>query len=483
MLKPADKTAKINPKCSRRQSMLFVQINKARRVCPVLSNSLTELDRAHLVHPVTALRSHEARGVNVLQSGDGCYLTDAQGKRLLDGFAGLWCVNTGYGHESIVQAAAEQMRRLPYATGYFHFGSEPAIRLAAELAELAPGDLDHVFFTLGGSDAVDSVIRLVRYYFNALGQPEKKHFIALEAGYHGSSSNGAGLTALPLFHAGFDLPMPWQHHIPSPNPYRHPAGPDGAAIIAASVQALRDKVAAVGPEKVAAFIMEPVQGSGGVIVPPEGFAHAMQEACRELGLLFIVDEVITGFGRTGPMFASEHEGLSPDFMTIAKGLTAGFCPMGAALMSNRIYQVIADAAPDGVAMGHGLTYSGHPVSAAVGLEVLKLYRGGMIANSLEVGPYFESRLAEFRKHPLVGDVRTKGLLAAIELVSDKSTKAKPRDAKIGPKLAAAGYENGLIFRAFNDGTLGFAPPICINRDEVDLLIDRVSQTLNTIQTL
>lgn len=447
------------------------------------SNCLLELDRAHLVHPVTSLRGHEARGVNILESSEGCYLIDSQGNRLLDGFAGLWCVNTGYGHESIVQAATEQMRRLPYATGYFHFGSEPAIRLAAELAELAPGDLDHIFFTLGGSDAVDTVIRLVRYYFNALGKPEKKHFIALEAGYHGSSSTGSGLTALPLFHAGFDVPTPWQHHIPSPNPYRHLAGPNGDAIIAATVQALRDKVNEVGADKVAAFIMEPVQGSGGVIVPPQGFGKAMEAACRDLGILFIVDEVITGFGRTGPMFACEHEGLLPDFMTVAKGLTAGYCPMGAALISDRVYQVLANAAPDGVALGHGLTYSGHPVSAAVGLEVLKLYRGGMIENSLAVGPYFEQRLAEFLDNPLVGDVRAKGLLAAIELVSDKNTKAKPRDPKIGPKLAAAGYQNGIIFRAFNDGTLGFAPPICMTRDEVDLLVDRVARTLKSISAL
>lgn len=449
----------------------------------MLANSLVELDRAHLVHPVTSLRTHEQRGVTVLTSGDGCFLNDSEGNRVLDGFAGLWCVNVGYGHQSIVDAAAEQMQRLPYATGYFHFGSEPAIRLAAELAELAPGDLNHVFFTLGGSDAVDSVIRLVRYYYNALGKTEKKHFIALQAGYHGSSSNGAGLTALPLFHAGFDLPMPWQHHIPSPDPYRHPAGPDGAAVIAASVQALRDKVAELGADQVAAFIMEPVQGSGGVIVPPEGFGKAMQEACRELGILFIVDEVITGFGRTGPMFACEHEGLEPDFMTVAKGLTAGYAPMGATLISDRIYQVLADGAKDGAALGHGLTYSGHPVSAAVGLEVLKLYRGGMIENGKASGAHFEKRLAEFRDHPLVGDVRAKGLLGAIELVSDKSTKAKLGLSFSAAKIAQIGYENGLIFRAFNDGTLGFAPPICITTDEVDLLIDRVAKTLDTISRI
>lgn len=447
----------------------------------MLDNSLEMLDRAHLVHPVVALREHERRGVTVLESGRGCYLTDSRGNELLDGFAGLWCVNAGYGHKSIVAAATEQMERLPYATGYFHFGSAPAIRLAAELAELAPGSLDHVFFTLGGSDAVDTVIRLVRYYWNARGETEKKHFIALEAGYHGSSSNGSGLTALPLFHDKFDVPLPWQHHIPSPNPYRHPAGPDGDAIIAASTRALRDKVAEIGREKVAAFIMEPVQGSGGVIVPPKGFGKAMEATCRELGILFIVDEVITAFGRTGPMFACEHEGLSPDFLTIAKGLTSGYAPMGAALMAEHVYDVIADAAPDGVPMGHGFTYSGHPVSAAVGLEVLKLYRGGLIDNALQVGAYFEDRLRGFEDHPLVGDVRAKGLLAAIELVADKTSKAKfPAERKIAAKLAEAGYRNKLIFRAFADGTLGFAPPICITEGEVDLLIDRVAATLREI---
>lgn len=447
----------------------------------MISNSLKELDRAHLVHPVVALRTHERRGVTMLESAKGCYLTDSAGNELLDGFAGLWCVNAGYGQESIVAAATDQMRRLPYATGYFHFGSEPAIRLAAELAELAPGDLDHVFFTLGGSDAVDTVIKLVRYFWNAQGQTDKKHFIALESGFHGTSTTGSGLTALPIFHGGFDVPLPWQHHIPSPNPYRHPSGPDGDAIIAASIAALRDKVAELGREKVAAFIMETVQGSGGVIVPPKGFAKAMENTCRELGILFIVDEVITGFGRTGPMFGSEHEGLEPDFLTVAKGLTSGYAPMGAALMTGRIYDVIADAVPDGTPFGHGLTYSGHPVSAAVGLEALKLYRGGMIDNAIKVGGYFEERMKSFRDHPLVGDVRAKGLLAAIELVADKKAKTKfAPDKKVAEKMSQAGYANKLIFRAFADGTLGFAPPICITESEIDLLIDRVEATLNDI---
>lgn len=451
----------------------------------MLSNSLIEQDRAHLMHPLVSLRGHEERGVTVLQSAKGCFVTDREGNILLDGFAGLWCVNAGYGQESIVEVAAEQMRRLPYATEYFHYGSEPAILLAAKLADLAPGDLNHVFFTLGGSDAVDTVIRHVRYYNNALGRAEKKHFIALENGFHGSSSNGSGLTALPVFHDKFDVPMPWQHHIPSPFPYRHADGPDGQAIIDASVKALHRKVDEIGKDKVAAFICELVQGSGGVIVPPVGFAAAMQQTCRDLDILFIVDEVITGFGRTGPMFACEHEGLEPDFMTLAKGLTSGYSPMGAALVSDRVYDVLADAAPEGVPFGHGLTYSGHPVSAAVGLEVIRLYEeGGLIENGKRVGAYFESRLAEFRDHPLVGDVRSKGLLAALELVTDKRTKTRPdASTKIGPRLAKAGYDNGLIFRANADATMAFAPPLCITHEEVDLMIDRIEKTLQCVMNI
>jgi putrescine---pyruvate transaminase len=446
----------------------------------MLSNSLVDQDRAHLIHPVVPLRAHERRGVTVLQSAEGCYVSDASGHVLLDGFAGLWCVNTGYGHESIVRAATEQMRKLPYATSYFHFGNEPAIRLAAKLADLAPGDLDHVFFTLGGSDAVDTVVRMVRYYNNALGRTTKKHFITLERGYHGSSSSGAGLTALPVFHDGFDLPREWQHYIPSPYPYRHPAGPDSASIIDFSVRALRTKVHELGQGTVAAFICEPVQGSGGVIVPPPGFLTAMQSACRDLDILFIVDEVITGFGRTGPMFASEHEGLEPDFMTVAKGLTAGYLPMGAVLVSDRVYQIIADAAPEGAPFGHGFTYSAHPVSAAVGLEVIRLYEEGLLENGKRVGAYFENRLRGLLDHPLVGDVRSKGLLAAVEVVIDKTTKRKPDPAfKISNRLFDQGYQNGLIFRAFTDGTIGLAPPLCINEKEIDLLVERLTKTLDS----
>lgn len=444
-------------------------------------NSLIELDRAHLIHPVTSWAAHEQRGATLLQSGKGAYLTDLEGRTLLDGFAGLWCVNVGYGQQSVVDAAAEQMTRLPYATGYFHFGSEVAVLLAAQLAELAPGDLDHVYFTLGGSDAVDSAVRFIRYHFNVTGRPTKKHMIALDKGYHGSTTIGSGLTGLPAFHAFFDSPTPIQHHIPAPYPYRHATG-DDAGVIADSVAALRAKVEELGAENVAAFFCEPIQGSGGVIVPPTGWLTAMRALCLELDILFVADEVITGFGRTGTMFACEHEQVVPDIMTIAKGLTSGYSPMGAVLLSDPLFRSIADHAPKGAAVGHGFTYSGHPVSAAVGLAVLKLYtEGGILANAQAVGPLFERRLAALIDHPLVGDVRSKGLLAGVELVTNKRTKAKPDPAlNLPEQLARIGYDNGLIFRAFGDGIVGFAPPLCCTEDDINLLVDRFAKTLDNI---
>jgi adenosylmethionine-8-amino-7-oxononanoate aminotransferase len=444
-----------------------------------MNNSLIQSDRDHLIHPVTSWKGHEQRGVTVLESGEGAYLRDAQGNVLLDGFSGLWCVNVGYGHKSIVRAATEQMTKLPYATGYFHFGSEPAIRLAEKLAELAPGDLNHVFFTLGGSDAVDSALRFIRYYFNVTGRPAKKHIIALDKGYHGSTSTGAGVTGLPAFHKHFDVPLPTQHHIPAPYPYRHETG-DAESVIAASVAALKQKVEALGAENVAAFFCEPVQGSGGVIVPPKGWLRAMRDTCRSLDILFVADEVITGFGRTGPLFACEHEAVMPDLMTVAKGLTSGYAPMGAVLLSERVYRAIADETPAGEVIGHGFTYSAHPVSAAVGLEVLRLYtEGGILENGQKVGAYFEQRLAEFSSHPLVGDVRARGLLAGVELVTNKVTKEKPRrELGLGETLARIGYQNRLIFRAFADGVVGFAPPLCCTRSDIDLQIERFGKTLD-----
>lgn len=444
--------------------------------------SLADIDRNHLIHPVTSFREHERVGPRILTSGQGMWVTDADGRRILDAFAGLWCVNVGYGQESIVEAAAQQMRTLPYATGYFHFASEPAIRLAGELTALTPPGLDHVYFTLGGSDAVDSAIRYIVHYYNAIGKPDKKQFIALEWGYHGSSSNGAGLTALANFHRGFDVPRPWQHHIASPYPYRHPEGDDAAAVIASSVAALEAKVAELGADKVAAFCCEPIQGSGGVIVPPVGWLKAMREACTRLDILMLVDEVITGFGRTGPMFASTAEDVSPDFMTVAKGLTSGYAPMGAVFMADHVYQTIADAAPEALPIGHGFTYSGHPVSAAVALEVLRLYQdGGILANGLAVGKTFAKNLDAIGEHPLVGDTRGRGMLGAIELVTDKSSKAGfAPELDIAGRLSQLTWDNGVIVRCFANAVIGFAPALCCSDSEMDLIFEKVRRSLDQL---
>jgi adenosylmethionine-8-amino-7-oxononanoate aminotransferase len=444
--------------------------------------TLIESDRKHLIHPVTNYRAHEKRGVTVLKSGKGAWLYDAEGNELLDAFAGLWCVNTGYGHDSIVKVAAEQMAKLPYATGYFHFGSEPAIELAQRLVDISPRNLQHVYFSLGGSDAVDSAVRFITHYYNAIGKPSKKHFIAIERGYHGSSSTGSGLTAIASFHRNFDVPLPTQHHIPSPYPYRSSTPDDAQAIIASSVTALEGKVAQLGAENVAAFFCEPVQGSGGVIVPPKGWLKAMREACRRLDILFIADEVITAFGRTGPMFACEHEDVEPDLMTIAKGLTAGYAPMGAVLMSDTIYQGIADGSKPGEAIGHGQTYSAHPVSAAIGLEVIRLYtEGGLLANGQAQAPRFAKGLDSLLDHPLVGDSRHIGLLGAVELVSNKATRARFNPSlQLADRIFEAASRNKVIFRAFGDNILGFAPALCFSASEVETMVERVRKTLDDV---
>lgn len=447
----------------------------------MLSNSLIELDRAHLVHPVSSYRSHEAAGVRVLKSGKGATVTDASGHILLDGFAGLWCVNAGYGQDSIVEAATKQLRELPYATSYFGLGSEPGIRLAAELADRAPGDLNHVYFTLGGSDAIDSTIRFIRYYYHARGTPQKDQFISVEYGYHGSSTAGSGLTALPAFHAGFGVPYDWQHKIPSHYAYRNPVGSDPQAIINASVAALNAKIEELGTERVAAFYVEPIQGSGGVLVPPTGWLKAMHAVCEEHDVLFIADEVITGFGRTGPLFACQEDGVVPDFITTAKGLTSGYVPMGAVLMSERVYNTIADGAGKG-AVGHGYTYSAHPVSAAVGLECLRLYEGGLLDNGRKAGKRLMAGLQSLADHPLVGDVRGRGMLAAIELVTDKERKTPlPAAADPARRIFDRAWDNGLVIRAFANGVLGYAPPLCCTNEDIDAIIERTRLTLD--QTL
>jgi adenosylmethionine-8-amino-7-oxononanoate aminotransferase len=441
--------------------------------------SIASMDKA-LIHPLSNWAEQEQKGPWLRESGKGVWLTGQNGEEMFDAFAGMWCVNVGYGQESIVEAAAEQMRKLAYAPAYFGSGSEVAVRFAAELAKRAPGDCNHVYFTPGGgTDAIDTAIRFIRYHNNILGKPQKKHFIALDRAYHGVSTMTAGLTGLGVFHAHFDAPAPTQHHIPTPSPYRHPEGHNPEAVIKTTIDALKAKVRELGPENVAAFICEPIQASGGVHVPPIGFLKAVREACDELDILWICDEVITAFGRTGHLFASGTEGVAPDMITTAKGLTGAYIPMGALIVSDAFYRRIADATPAGTPVGHGHTYSGHPVSAAVGLAALRLYEeGGLLENCNNVAPYFLKRLQEMHELPLVGDVRGRGLLAAVELVANKETKENlDPSLKVADLVLQSAHKNRIIFRCYADGVIALAPALCITKDEIDILIERVKAVI------
>ncbi|WP_410010520.1 aminotransferase class III-fold pyridoxal phosphate-dependent enzyme [Phyllobacterium zundukense] len=437
------------------------------------------------IHPFTQLAEVEDDGPNVIVSGKGVTVTDCDGRELLDGFAGLWCVNIGYGRSEVIEAAQRQMSKLPYASSFFGFANEPALQLAEELVRLSPESLQHVFFTLGGSDAVDSTLKTIRYFFNVTGRPEKKHVIGLERGYHGVSSTGAGLTGLTSCHRFFDLPLPNQHHIPSHYRYRSSYGVTDAEIISGSVAALETKVTDLGgSEKVAAFFCEPVQGSGGVIVPPEGWLAAMRDACAKLDILFVVDEVITGFGRTGQLFACDWERVEPDIMIIAKGLTSGYSPMGAVLMNDEIYRALVDKVPRDLPFAHGFTYTGHPVSAAVALACLEIYeRERLPENSKVVGAHLLNGLDALREHPWVGDVRGKGLLAAIELVANRETRESfdPR-LNVSQLVRRKAYENGLIVRAFSDNVIGLAPPLVVGEGDIDQMLDRLARAICAAQT-
>ena len=444
------------------------------------ADTLRDLDILHTLHPVTALALHEKRGPTVITRGYGARVSDSDGHELIDGLSGLWCVNVGYGQPSVIEAAREQLETLSYATSFSHFGNAPAIELAAELAQITPESLQHVFFSQGGSDAVETALKIARYYHSARGEPQRQHFIALERGYHGSAFTGAGMTGLPAFHAHFGLPMEFQHHIPSHDLYRNPAGPDPAAVVRAGVESFHAQVEALGSERVAAFIVEPIQGAGGILVPPPGWLPAMRNACREHGILFVADEVITGFGRTGRWFGCDHEDVQPHLMTLAKGLTSGYMPMGATMMSESVYRTLVDDVPDGTVFGHGFTYGGHPVSAAVALAVLRLYRESLFENVQRLAPRFQQRLEEIRTHPLVGDVRGRGLLGAVELVSDKESRT-PFDpvAKVGARVHASAYRAGLLCRLMGD-TLGFAPPYVCSMEEIDRIFELLAQALDAV---
>ena len=437
--------------------------------------ALDAIDRAHLIHPVSPWRTHEARGPMVLESAQGVWLKDNNGHRLLDAFAGLWCVNVGYGQESVIQAAADQMRKLPYATGYFHFSSEPAIRLAEKLVQITPASLTRVYMTLGGSESVDAAVRFIVQYYNATGRPSKKHFISLERGYHGSSSTGAGLTALPAFHRGFDLPLPTQHYIPSPNPYRQAGAADPQALIAESVAALRAKVAELGAENVAAFFCEPIQGSGGVIVPPEGWLKAMREATRELDILLVVDEVITGFGRCGAWTGAQAFGVTPDILNFAKQVTNGAQPLGGVIATKEIYDTfMAAGGPEYMLeFPHGYTYSAHPVACAAGNAVLDILQKEDAPGRVKaLAPYFQSAVHGLKGAKHVADIRNYGLAAGFTIAALPGEPAR-RPYEIAMKC----WDKGFYVRYGGD-TIQLAPPFISTEAEIDRLVSALGDALD-----
>ena len=416
-------------------------------------------------------------------AGDGIHVRDADGKTYLDAMSGLWCVNVGYGRDEIVDAAAQQARRLPYYHTFAAMANEPVARLADRLISLAPGNMSRVFFGSSGSDTNDTQVKIVRYYHNVLGKPEKKKIIGRLGGYHGSTMAGASLSGLPHMHAAFDLPLPGFLHVDSPHYWRH--APDGLSELEFSqllAQNLEQRIVREGPETVAAFIAEPVQGAAGVIPPPEGYFEAIVPILRKYDILFIVDEVICGFGRLGEWWGSNVYGLEPDLVSAAKGLTSGYVPMSACIISEKVWQALREGSSQYGPFAHGYTYSGHPVAAAAALANLDIIEGeGLVANAAEVGAYFQSSLREaFADHPLVGEIRGLGLMAGIELVEDRETKkAFDPDLAVAKRLQGLLMTEGLICRPmFN--SLGFSPPLIVSRNDVDSIVAMFSAGLEKL---
>ncbi len=436
-----------------------------------------EMDSRHHLHPFTDTKRLNAIGVRVITRADGVYLWDSEGNRLLDAMAGLWCVNIGYGRKELREAALRQLDALPYYNTFFQTATPPVIELAAMLSELTPDGLDHVFFANSGSEANDTIAKLVRFYWNLMGRPEKKIIVSREYAYHGVTMAAASLSGLSPMHGAFDLPLPGFAHIAAPYWYQHGGdlSPEEFGIKAA--RALEDKIKALGPDRVGAFIGEPIMGAGGVIVPPETYWPEIQRICREYDVLLIADEVICGFGRTGAWFGSDTYGIAPDFMTLAKGLSSGYMPISAVMVHDRVARTIIDK---GGELAHGFTYSGHPVAAAVAIENLRILRDEKIVERAgeDVGPYFQARLRELADHPLVGEVRGAGLVAGIELVEDKAARRSFDPARgVGNLCRDISIENGLVMRAVRD-IMVLSPPLVISRDEIDALVELARKALD-----
>jgi putrescine aminotransferase len=439
------------------------------------------LSGAHHLAPFSDYKQLKEKGPRIITKAQGVHLWDSEGHKILDGMAGLWCVAIGYGREELVQAAANQMRELPYYNLFFQTAHPPALELAKAIIDVAPAGMSHVFFTGSGSEGNDTVLRLVRHYWALKGKPEKKTIISRINGYHGSTVAGASLGGMSGMHEQGDLPIPGIVHIAQPYWYGEGGDLSPEAFGVWAADQLEAKILELGEDQVGAFIAEPIQGAGGVIIPPDSYWPRIKEILAKYDILFVADEVICGFGRTGEWFGSDYYDLQPDLMTIAKGLTSGYVPMGGVIVRDEVARTISE----GGDFNHGFTYSGHPVAAAVGLENLRLMRDEQIIERVknETAPYLQKRLRELADHPLVGEVRGLGMLGAIELVKDKTTRERHEGRGVGMICRQFCFDNGLIMRAVGD-TMIIAPPLVISQGEIDELVEKarlcLDLTLNSL---
>ncbi|MGB0867362.1 MAG: aminotransferase [Granulosicoccaceae bacterium] len=445
--------------------------------------TLEQLDKDYALHPYTNLAAHQQQGPFVIAGGDGIHIIDDQGKRYIEGMAGLWCAGLGFSEPRLAEAAAQQFAKLPYSHMFAHRSTEPAIVLSAMLAEIAPEGVNRAFFVNSGSEAVDTAIKLVSYYNNALGRPDKKRIIARQRAYHGVTVAGSSLTGLPYVHGGFDLPAKGSLHADAPHYYRYAQdGESEADYSARLVASLEQMIESEGPDTIGAFIAEPVMGAGGVLIPPTGYFEGVQAILRKHDILMIADEVICGFGRTGEMFGSDRFNIQPDLMTTAKQLSAAYLPIGAILVADRVYNAIEEYSTQFGTFGTGNTYGGHPVAAAVAIETLKIYQErNLIEHVKALEPQFLARLKELEVNPLVGQARGVGLIGAIEIVADKESKEQyPAEAKMAVKVAAQCQQNGLILRPTPGDSVAICPPLTINANELDQLFDRLATSLKEV---
>jgi len=445
-----------------------------------LTNSQTR-DVEALIHPYTNLARHREVGPVILERGKGVYVFDSHGRDYIDAMAGLWCVSLGYNEERLVEAAAKQMRHLPYSHIFAGRSHEPAIELAEKLKEVAPFTASKVFFANSGSEANDTQVKLAWYFWNAKGKPQKKKIISRTKGYHGVTLVSASLTGLPNNHRAFDLPFAGILHTDCPHAYRNaqPGESDDefAARLAANLEALIERE---GPDTIAAFIAEPVMGAGGVIIPPATYFDRIQPILAKHDILFIDDEVICGFGRTGNYWGAQTFNMRPHTLSCAKALSSAYLPISAMLLHDEMYEAMLDQSRAIGTFGHGYTYSAHPVAAAVAIETLKIYEErNIIAHVRRVAPHFLKRLRRLREHPLVGEAEGVGLLGGVELVADKATKRSfPADKAVAMNCAVFAQEEGIFTRGMLSDRLGFCPPLIITEAEIDEMFDRFTRALD-----